>query len=244
LAVINNLDGTALVNVTGTAPLSFNEIYKAQWNGQYQEYPTWTEVGSISGDGSIIVPGLGSYLWRLDTDGSFNSLFYQTVSNPNSTDQSCGRENWERWLVASINVFFDAQAESWQYPFHSENQYNQERVDSLILRVTGPTILETTKNKFKLVLTINILVKANRDDNDDYKIYRMVGAVQKMFRPCIPTYRLGDGICDDGSFLGHLELISEKNSDIRTENFGQVTPDVPLLQSTVEGRYQILLSDN
>ncbi len=58
----------------------------------------------------------------------------------------------------------------------------------------------------------------------------------------VPVYKYGNGVGDDETQIGCLDLYTDKPRDrIMVHDFGQVETDVKLQQATVEGQYKIEL---
>lgn len=152
-------------------------------------------------------------------------------------------KNIERWIFASICKHFDARKET--LPLFIEGMHRDRIInqDQLELRIDGPYIVEESHNLFYYDYEINILVSSVINDTDLHQIYRDVGIVTSAFVD-IEVYKYGTGVDDDQSLLGCLRLkqSSGNREKIQVSNFGQIEPDVKLLQATVEGHYRLTLS--
>lgn len=135
--------------------------------------------------------------------------------------------NWERWIFASVDKFFVARKSTLTY--HNENEDYVENVDMIVLRTNGPDWVKLSGEIVGLNYLVNILVVAVKDI-DIHKPMRMKGIVAAAFENCIPVYKYGDG----GALVGHLTL----QGPIRNDDFGQLQPDVPVIQSTIQGNYR------
>lgn len=150
--------------------------------------------------------------------------------------------NWDRWIFASICKFFTDRAdglimyvEGTEHPAPTEASYVE-------IRTTGPITKQLTSNSFKLDVIINALINVLGEHGDNHLIYRITGKIASIFQSCIPVFKFGDTADDNPTIqIGVLQLTPNGGRDIETSHFGQVAPDVKLLQSTVEGAYKIYL---
>jgi hypothetical protein len=58
------------------------------------------------------------------------------------------------------------------------------------------------------------------------------------------VYKFGDSTDDDQSFIGCLELAKGigKQPGIKITHFGQIGPDTPLMQSCVDGHFEMTIT--
>lgn len=104
-------------------------------------------------------------------------------------------------------------------------------------RMDGPQTTEVSDDYFRLDVEINILWSVDIDCNEFHEPYRIAGMlVEAMTNICI--YQYGDG----DALLGTLQLIQEKGSPVRSNNFGQIRSDTKIVQGTVEGTYKMHLN--
>jgi hypothetical protein len=149
--------------------------------------------------------------------------------------------NWTRWIIASCSGFFDDRKQN--VPFFIEGQERpfQQEADLAEFRVNGPFYKEETKGKFRITLQVNILIRSIKDE-DNHKIFRLCGIFETAFEQCIPVYKFGNRPEDNSNeLLGNLYLIKNGDEDVVTNHFGQVSPEVKVLESTVEGYYRMRL---
>ncbi len=154
-------------------------------------------------------------------------------------------KNWPRWSFASVSKHFDDRRET--LPLFIEGQHRDTSAlsDYLELRMDGPTLREVSKGCWILRIEVNILLTSTFDEEDYHKIHRNAGIVQAAFT-AIPVLKYGDGLDDDQSFVGCYKL--KQNSSTRDflelNHFGRIGIDVPLVQATVEGHYEMTLNIN
>lgn len=151
--------------------------------------------------------------------------------------------NWPRWIFASLSKhFYDRRG---GYAFYIEGQERDVPAPPQLieLRVDGPYATELTMNHWRLYTEVSVLVQCTKDMADYHLIHRITGLVAAAFTD-LPVYKYGDGDDDDQTQFGCMQLIQDigRRERIQINNFGQISQDVPLLQSSIEGHYELLLS--
>jgi hypothetical protein len=150
--------------------------------------------------------------------------------------------NWPRWIFASVSKHFhDCRG---ALAFYIEGQErNALTGDLLELRMDGPYQTEINKGYWKLFIEVSMLIQAIKDAKDYHKVHRYAGQVAAAFTS-IPVYKYGDGVDDDQTVLGCLELVQDigKRERIQINHFGQIEPSTPIIQSSVEGHYELFLT--
>jgi len=145
---------------------------------------------------------------------------------------------WSRWIFASASRHFGALIEAAGYTYYIEGtQRNPEAQEFIEFRMDGPDLTRLNSNYYKLDVNINLLWSYNQGHSDFYKPSRIRGFLIRTMRD-ICIYRFGD----DESQLGILKLKQDKQNSTMVNNFGQVRPDVKLMQGTVEGTFEMHLS--
>lgn len=148
--------------------------------------------------------------------------------------------NWGRWLFASFSKHFSDGLSNDAFVYvegqlretNSQTSYYEVRVD-------GPYITEIARNRYELYSEVNILCSANHVvDNNAHRIHDMTGLAASLFTN-VMAYQYGD----DNAYFGCLELVQnkKKRERIQISHFGQIDPNVPLIQATVEGHYLITI---
>jgi len=71
----------------------------------------------------------------------------------------------------------------------------------------------------------------------------MVGIAAVAFEPSITVFKLGNGIEDDQSFVGCLQLLQNAATRdyVEINHFGQIDAKTKLMQASVEGHYKMVL---
>lgn len=157
--------------------------------------------------------------------------------------------HWPRWIFASACKYFkDAISGSLALIFEGQDMRAQGK-DYGEFRLDGPYLTELSKDYWRCYIEINILVHSTKDSTDWHRIQRSVGTVVAAFADNFQVFRLGSGDDDDDSLLGCMKLISDEGLQgargkrrIQVSHFGQIKPSAPLLQASVEGHYEMLLS--
>lgn len=152
-------------------------------------------------------------------------------------------QHWPRWIFASISKHFDANKQTLYLFIEGMHRETRSRKDFIELRVDGPYLTEQSKGYWRNYIEINVLVQSAMDDSDFHRIYKDVGIVVNAFTD-IPVYKYGNQAYDDDSLLGCLKLVADARGKerIQVSHFGKIEPNVPLLQATVEGHYEMFLS--
>ena len=155
-------------------------------------------------------------------------------------------QNWSRWIFASVGNHFDNLRQG--IPLYIEGQpriIDRDNAKAIFeLRVDGPYFTEVSRKYWDIYIEINVLIQSVKTDTDFHRIRRLTGIVESAFID-IMSYRYGDGVDDDDSYLGCLRLIQNLSSSekIQTSHFGQLDPATNLEQSTVEGHYKMTLNE-
>lgn len=151
--------------------------------------------------------------------------------------------NWPRWLFASTSKHFNDRRGDVSFYIEGQERNVPAPKDLFEFRMDGPYETELNKNYWRLYIEISILIQSTKDDSDYHRIHRHCGTVASAFTT-IPVYKYGDGVDDDQSLLGCLTLIQDvgKRERIQINHFGQIDASTPLLQSSVEGHYEMTLT--
>ena len=153
------------------------------------------------------------------------------------------REHWPRWIFASVSKYFSeiAASSDLHYFIEGTHRITKEHKKFIEFRMDGPNITEVSKNYFQIDVEINMLWSFNQDHENFHESQRITGILlAAMTDICI--YRYGDEFVDNDELLGTLSLRQDKKNPIRVNNFGQIRPDVKLMQGTVEGTFRMTLT--
>lgn len=153
-------------------------------------------------------------------------------------------KNWDRWIFASCAKYFDDFRGPYSLLVEGDIRTTQKLKQWAEFRLDGPYVKELARNCWRLDVEINIICLYVPDHTQSYGVHKIVGHFASLF-DCIPVYRYGvasDDAENDGSFLGQLQLSTDRRESVRTTHFGSVSLEgVRLLQSNVEGHYRMHL---
>jgi hypothetical protein len=150
-------------------------------------------------------------------------------------------KSWARWIKASVSKHFDDRKEDVHLFIENQHRDTDEVKEFIELRVDGPRCLEVSKDCWKIRVEINLLIQVVMNDKDYHRIDDIVGIVQAAFTNSIPVYRYGNRTGDDDTFLGCLRILMDPSTRdfLEANRFGQIDIRTKLLQSTVEGHYEM-----
>lgn len=150
--------------------------------------------------------------------------------------------NWPRWIFASTSKHFNDRRGDVSFYIEGQERNVPAAVDLFEFRMDGPYETELNKNYWKLFIEVSLLIQSTKDDKDYHRVHRLAGQIASAFTS-IPVYKYGDGVDDDQSLLGCLNLVQSigKRERIQINHFGQIDPSTPIIQSSVEGHYDMYL---
>jgi hypothetical protein len=154
-------------------------------------------------------------------------------------------ENWPRWIFASVTKHFDGNLNAYEIFYEGQKRSAENfQTDLIEVRMDGPYYLQLSKTEYNAKIEINLLAQAAIDEKDFHKIHRMVGVVATGFAPGIQVFKYGNGVVDDDSLIGCLDLIQDRQNRefLVINHFGQLDPEKQIMQATVEGHYEIQLT--
>ena len=151
--------------------------------------------------------------------------------------------NWDRWIFASCSKFIDNRKNNVKLYIEGQDRSSKKEEDYAEMRYNGPFYLQSSPKNYKLNIELNILVNAKKDDSDNHKIYRMCGIFESSLEAYIPVYRYGpDSVIDTREYLGCLRRILNGHREVITNHYGQVSPDIQVIQSTITAYYEMDLT--
>lgn len=154
-------------------------------------------------------------------------------------------EHWGRWIFATVSGDCKSQFEP-TYPVFIEGTHRglPTGTELIEFRMDGPWQRQPSRGCFVLRVEVNLLLRSFMDDDDFHKMRRLSGTVQSWLAQNHCIYRYGDGIDDDQSLLGTLQLKNRKLSDpVQLNHFGQIDPKYRLEEATVEATFEIHLQE-
>ena len=154
--------------------------------------------------------------------------------------------NWARWIMASVTQHFRTKLKPTAPVFVSGVQFIPEEVkDFFEIRVDGPHLREWSIGFWRVYVEVSILIQSSMDqsDGDIYRLQQNIGITQASFLGGIPILKKGDGEFDTGERIGCLSLLRPKygRDSLEANNFGQVGPQLGLMQAAVEGHFDMLI---
>lgn len=155
--------------------------------------------------------------------------------------------NWTRWIHASLVLHFKEIIETkGNLKLYVEGQDRPEGFtdteDRVEFRWDGPYAREVSRGYWVIELEINLLMISSTGKDDTHKHKKFVGLVQTAFTNTINVMRRGDGVDDNNTLLGCLQLRTDDQEAITTSYFGKIETDVSIEQTAVEGHYKMNLS--
>jgi len=150
-------------------------------------------------------------------------------------------KHWNRWIFASVSKAFKLRltiVDPAQI-FVVEGQKKKVDNNYIELRMNGPDWYMSSPKLYLGDVIINLLVRSDLDEKDFHKIFKMVGNAEAIFDPCIPIKKYGNGPDDNESIIiGYMTLQRNGEKDLETQHYGQIAPELPMSESTVQGMYR------
>lgn len=146
--------------------------------------------------------------------------------------------NWNRWIFVSASTYFKNKINLVDptIKVQIEGQNYDEKGEYIEFRLVGPIWTRLSPTTYRGEWIINLLVRVMKS-NQTHNIYKQVGIVESTFN-CFPIKKYGNGVDDNSSItIGTAFLDLKDGKEITTTHFGQIAPDLPVIQSTVEGKY-------
>ena len=149
--------------------------------------------------------------------------------------------NWHRWIFASICKHFNDNKGEYALLVEGQDQLPETLTERAELRVNGPFFNELYWNTYNAEVDINVVLNVTFSETDLYRQQTVVGFFAQAFTRCIPVYKYGNDAngADDGSYLGYLVQKNFRGDDVTITNYGQVSIDIRLTQSTIDAIYRI-----
>jgi len=154
-------------------------------------------------------------------------------------------QDWDRWIFATMSLDFNT-AFTGNYEIFIEGTHKgtPNNTEYLEFRMDGPQRRKVSRGSYILYVEINILVRSYMDDKDFHKMRKNAGQVATWLENNFCIYRYGDGVRDDDTLLGTLQLINRgPKENVRVLHFGQIDPKVPIEEATVQAAFEIHLNE-
>ena len=149
--------------------------------------------------------------------------------------------DWGRWITASAGKYFADAASVFDISIFFEGQTRPatKTAELIEFRINGPSGTEVSRKNWVLDCAVNILYSTPVSRNI-YRPQEITGWLQTLMTN-ICVYKFGDQPQDTQELVGILQLQQDARNQVRVNHFGQIRPDTPILQGTVEGRYKMFL---
>ena len=148
--------------------------------------------------------------------------------------------NLPRWLKASIVTHFITELDSYDIYVEGAKRSTYSKESYLELRVSNPSRCVMSHSVVRYLIDVNLLVYHTGFENI-YDLSDMVGA-------CIATFKQSLVVKEYGGtedVIGCLTLLRDVRGrdGVLVSDYGIVDRDLNIQQSTVEGKYEIILEN-
>ncbi|RLC68876.1 MAG: hypothetical protein DRH97_01700 [Chloroflexi bacterium] len=154
------------------------------------------------------------------------------------------RDKMPLWVFASACKHFNESITGLDVFNEGTTRANLDKQDWCELRIDGPWITDVSHGVIQVKTEINVLVGTVIDDKNLYRESINHTRVIPAFRS-FKVYKYGpeDDVSNDGSCVGVmvLEPLRDQNKRVEVARFGQIDPAIRLLQSTIEGHFQMTI---
>ena len=154
------------------------------------------------------------------------------------------RDKLPLWIFASACKHFNDTITDIDVFTEGQTRANIDKSDWCELRIDGPWIIDISKDVIQVKTEINVLVATVLDDNNLYQESLNHTKVIPAFSN-FKVYKYGpdDDVENDGSCIGAmiLEPLRDQNKRVEISRFGQIDPAIRLLQSTIQGHFQMTI---
>lgn len=150
--------------------------------------------------------------------------------------------HWSRWLISSLASHFETlRLLANEIPIYLDGQRRPHNIENYaLLRFEGPFFNEINKHYWKIEIIPYLIINIVQNDEDIYRLDRILGNYASLFYRDIPIFRFGDNSSvDDGTQLGCLTLVSDFMERIRIDKLGQLQAATPVATATIEARYRM-----
>lgn len=249
-SIIEAISGDEQVTLSIFAPDPLLTTY-VRYRTRITNWSEELEAYSILGSGDVVIDNLTNNTYyeliAYTREATVTSDWSQPVFITPTDGSIVGGPNihWPRWIFASISKHFNDR--KGDYKLYIEGQYRDTKPpkDLFELRMDGPYIVEENKGYFKISVEINILVQSRMDNTNYHRIHEDVGYASNIFT-AIKLYKFGNGSMDTQEEFGCLRLKqnTQKRDRLQINHFGQINPKVRLMQASIEGHYEVELTNN
>ncbi len=157
--------------------------------------------------------------------------------------------NLEQWIFLSAVEFFRQRIEidaELKYFVEGEHRSTDKDLEYVEFRMDGPSSEEVSKNYWFHNVEINLAISVIKNE-DIGRIHKIGGQVKAGFNKEIPVFKYGKDTDpeNNGSLIGCLQLRTDfRERAIVLAHFGQLDPNLNILQATVEGHFRLTLCED
>lgn len=152
--------------------------------------------------------------------------------------------DWDRWIWATLGFDFKTDFPNYETFIEGTHRGLPSNTELLELRMDGPQRRKPSRGYYILYVEINILVRSFMDDADFHKMRKLTGEVATWLENDFCIYRYGDGVQDDDTLLGTLQLKNRgPKENVRVLHFGQIGPKYQVEEATVQAAFEIHLNE-
>ena len=152
-------------------------------------------------------------------------------------------ENLARWIFQSLASHFNSVADGISLLYFVDvidERYNDTMQENHVeLRVSGPEMKEVSKGYYTIKVIVNFLFTKNMNEvsADAFDLIQWTGVFANAMLQPTPIYKKGDGLEDDGTLIGCLQVHKGRNEAVRVFHFGQLDKNTRIRQSEVDALY-------
>lgn len=153
-------------------------------------------------------------------------------------------EHMPRWITASVNTYVKRQLAGRNLYIEGQQRNTSDMEDYFELRMDGPHMIQVTALEWNFYVTVNLLLTIKKDEQDMYKLQKLMGTALKALAVCIPVYKFGNGPDDDNaSRIGELVRKEMPQAPVDTTTFGQIDPTLPVEQGVSAAPYELYVCE-
>ncbi len=150
-------------------------------------------------------------------------------------------KNWPRWIMASIAKYFSDVVATIPLPILvdgvDEREPEKLHYDHAELRITGPYCTELSRNYFRILVDVNVLLTELMDKVNAYDLQTWCGVIAAAMDGPINVYKYGNEVGDDSSWVFCLTPVNGRIDPNRILHFGQLGRTDRIRQSMIDGHF-------
>lgn len=154
-------------------------------------------------------------------------------------------ENCPRWIMASVAKYFSDICVGIPLPLLvdgiDERTSEELHYDHAELRITGPYITELSKDYWRLLIDVNILLTELMVRENVYDLQTWCGKIAAAMDGPINIYKYGGETGDDSSYVFCLTPLNGRIDPNRILHFGQLGRTDRIRQSMIDGHFVVYI---